>query len=130
MAAHTITITESINVWGLEPSNRWGTVKWGQKWGGYNAEVVHTIFQRFEIGEIIGVTDSISLTFKKSFVETLDIGVNFVEIHQKDAAGYSYIFPLPTDDSEDRANSQWADGADPDSSWSTSSDPSTTWSDA
>lgn len=133
MAAFTKTINESINVFGLEPTNKWATVKWGQKWAYKNAEIVHRIYQSLNdaaIANTITISDSMYVKAVKVITETISFSEALDEIELTDSAGYNYIFTTPTDNSEDAPITSWGSSSDPSTSYVTVSRPSTTWSDA
>jgi azurin len=127
----TKTISESINVFGAEPTNKWGTVLWGQKWGYGNTEIVHRIYQSLDdaaIANIIVLSDSTSIRFFKVIGETLRVSDTLDEISLKDSQGYNYIFTTPTENSEDAPSTSWTPSSDPTTTYVTVGDPSTSWS--
>ncbi len=134
MADFTTTINESLFVYGVEDTNKWGTMLWSDKWAFGNADLLTNYYQVLDDSgavNTISLSDSVSdLSVFKVISETMTFADEFNEIHLKDAAGFSYTFTLPTDDIEDQASTSYSVVSEPSTSWSSSAEPSTTWSES
>jgi len=135
MAALSITINEGINLFGAEPSNKWGTVLWGEKWGFGNVGIVQEIYQNLDdavVANVIVMTDTVSTLFR--IVLTIEDSITMIgdlnNVNLIDAVGYRYIYTTPTDDSEDAPATNWTASSVPTTVFSNVSQSSTPWSDA
>lgn len=129
MADFQITISASLNVFGLAPPNQWNIMRWGDNWGYGNNPTILAVDKL--VAETIEQTD---ITAKESQVilaeamaavdsetgsETLD-----------DGSGYSYVFPRPTTEAEDRSAITYSDVSEPSTTFNGSTEPTTTWSES
>ena len=130
MAALTTTISESMNVFGPEPTNKWGTVLWGENWGIGDEDLETNVFKTQ--AETVSISDSITKVFNqvRSFSESFGVSDSLQDLNLRDSSGYYRNFTLPTDDAEDRAGTSYSTVASPGSSWTEASEPSTDWTDA
>ena len=130
MATFTATINENINVFGMEPTNTWGSFQWGQLWAFSNQDLETNFFDGGD-DETVTLTDEIVLKVflvQSESINATDSGVD--ELHLKDSAGYSYIFTKPTDDIEDADQTIYTATSEPSTSYSESSSNNTSWSES
>lgn len=159
MADYSITIEETLKVYGPRLTNFWGTMQWGTDAWLYVSDLETNIFQDTSDETASGgayddhITLTDSFTFKMfkvvdmggisptdSIVKFTQLGArNYGEItlsgsnddvNLRDSEGYYHIFTYPTEDAEDQSGTGYTQDDGPDTSWDESSDPSTDWSDA
>jgi hypothetical protein len=124
----SITISNQINTFGIEPSNKWNEFLWGENWGYGNTDL-KTELSHFLISEAIGLADSWStvVTFFKTFANTITTDGDASEQELTDGSGYNYVFTRPTIDAETRANTTFSEVEGAGSSWSEVSGTSGGW---
>lgn len=128
MADHTISISNSLNVFGAGPSSNWNEHNWGEfKWGEGTEDMIHGIFK--VISNSQSIADTYALKLNKLISESLSIDSAIPEQYLKDAEGYYYLFTKPTTDAEERSDASWSDADIGDvATWTCQTAGSTTWS--
>lgn len=123
------TISETIRTHGLQPTNKWGTMQWGENWGIGDVDLTTNV-DKGAIAETITLSDTVTtvVAFNKTVSESISISQGIDDLNLTDAAGYFYIFTYPTDDSEDRANTTWSESSAASTSYSKGSSVGTDWS--
>lgn len=132
MASFTKTITNSVRVFGLNPSSKWGqanapyTMTWGTtKWG------EGTFPQVFKAGKVITdsvVTDtSIAKASSKLIENSMVISID--PVSEKLAAGiWDVVFISNTTEAEDRDTTSWSAPNSSATSFTCMTAGTTTWS--
>ncbi len=128
MADLTKTITNNINVFGIEPSNKWGSFDWGENWGYGDVDLVID-YQQFYDPETVNLTDSWSKSMTRSISNTITADADQVSQMLVDSEGYNHIFTKPTSDAKQRALTAFNESTTPSVSWGETSGPSTPWGD-
>lgn len=132
MADFNITISNSLNVFGPEGTNRWGGA-WGNEWGaflwGYGNVDLDTRVRKL-ISESLTPTDyfEISVYFYKVISETLEPTADMGSESLQDGSGYYYVFPDNTTEGENRDFPSWSEGSTSTQSFTCQAAGSTTWS--
>lgn len=128
MADYTITITESLNMFGGGPTSLWNSYNWGSfNWGEGTADVITST--NHLVSETVTFTDSIvSKVIGKLVSETLTPTDAIAAEYLQDGSGYNYLFPSNTTNHVDQSIPSYTVGSTPDNSWSEDSDPNSTWS--
>lgn len=126
MANFTITISNTLDIFGESPSSMWGAMTWGvDKWGDSSKNLVRSIEKLVtnsfstdsaltEKNPVKLISNSLSPT-SETTSEGLTIG------------NYSYVFIKPTTQAEDRQSTTWT-GTSTTTSWTSGTNASTTWS--
>lgn len=127
MADFNITISNSLNLFGPAPSNKWNAYLWNAfLWGEGTADLA------VAVGKIISNALALSDALAKSAVHVISesIGVtgDMGSEYLTDAAGYTHVFPSDVTNAEDRDFPDWSSGAAGSPAWATSTAGSTTWS--
>lgn len=126
MADHTITIVNSINVFGGAPTNKWGSMVWGvEAWGYGDVDLIQSVFKK--ISNTFTVSDGVTKSVGKKIAEVLYVDADMSSEHLKDAAGYSYIFPNNTDEGESRIDTQYSNVSYNSATYSDVAATATTW---
>jgi len=127
VADFTKTITVSVNLFGVAPSNKWNAHNWNAfLWGegttGLEARVVKVITE--------SVTPTLSVQKAVQRVRSLALTLSGETSSEtlKDAAGYLYVFPDRTTDAEGRDIPTWTSGVAATASWATAALATVTWS--
>ncbi len=133
MANYVKTITNSVNLFGLAPSTKWGqsfgypytmvwgTTKWGE--GSFN--------QIFSITKLISnsITPDTAIQLNTTKVLSNDLTINSDLSSEEILNGsWNYVFPSNTIDGENRDFTSWTEGADISSTFTCQAAGSTTWS--
>lgn len=126
MADFVKTITNSINLFGIEGSNKWGTLLWGQKWGSGNSDLV-VIFQKV-VSNSVALSDvtSTQARFVKTISNTFVVSGNMTFEGISDQAGYNLVFGNSTN-AENRPLSSYTSYSVYDATFTTATNTSTTW---
>lgn len=127
MAAFTITITNSINLFGPAPSNKWNQYSWNSfKWGegtnGLPKDVAKVVDNSLTLDSSVGKTA------KKTVTNALTVTVDMHSETLRDSSGYLHVFPSNVTEGESRAIPSWSQGSAGSSSWSQAAASSTSWS--
>lgn len=110
MADLSITITETINLLGIQPSNKWNALTWGtDTWGaGSNGElqdVDHVVPEGLSLAEDLSYAPVKLMTDTLGFSSAIDL------ITLVDSAGYYHVFPGGVTDSEARVTTSWSENS-------------------
>lgn len=124
MADFTKTIDNSLNVFGIEGPNVWGTVLWNQNWGYGNVDLITAIGKL--ISESLTLTDSQTTGPGKMISESLSILGDMYNEGISDPAGYSRVFQVDAN-AENRPMTSYSRQSSSSVSFTTGSTPSTTW---
>lgn len=131
MADFIKTITNSVNLFGNNPSSKWGnsispyTFTWGvTKWGEGTFSIV------FSIEKLISnalVPDTIIIKSSEKFITNgLTIAEDLYSEKLSDGT-WDYVFVSDTSEAENRSTSTWSDVAQTTASYTCSTAGSTTW---
>ena len=127
MTDHSITVANSLNLFGVAPSDKWNAYAWNAfLWGEGTADlgvaVVHLISNSLTLSDAYGkgVTKLVS--------ETLSVTGDMSSEVLFDAEGYRYVFPDRTTEGEERDFSTWTSGTAASATWTSGTVTSTTWS--
>lgn len=128
MATFSVNIAENVNVWGGEPTSKWGTAVWGSSnWAFGSEDLIVTVF----IGEDDTITLADDWTLKATFVRTFgeSLGVAGAMSSQEhfDAAGYKHVFVSDTTEGEERSLTEFSEISGPSDGFSEVSKPSNSW---
>lgn len=128
MTAFIKTITCSVNIFGVSPSDKWNQYNWAAfKWGeGTNDTAVY-------VNHVLGNTLTLDSALTKApgihlRAQTLSVGVDMSSEGVRDTHGYSRVFPDRTTQGESRTFTTWATPASASVSWSQATPTTTTWS--
>ena len=115
MANYSVTISNTVNVFGPESTNKWGG-SWGAVWGNFlwgygNSDLDTRVVKLLE--ESLSLTDSVTVSvyFYKVISETLNPTTDMGSETLQDGSGYYYVFPDNTTDAENRDFPTWAEGS-------------------
>lgn len=183
MADHTITITNSVNLFGGHPSSKWNEHNWNEfNWGygtvsyplviykclgnsisttdaitekiiGKNLNnsttlnellaksVTKPLTETLSLSELlkkavekpfdnsITLSDTLTKLQNKNIANTLDVSADMYEEKLIDQNGYEYVFTRPSNNAEDRSNTDWDTESTGDVvTWTCQAAGSTTWS--
>lgn len=125
MADHSISISDGVSVFGLAPSNKWGTLVWGEgNWGGDDNGLIKVVEK--PISETQTVEDDLYKAVKKYLAETQSVSAAQTDTELTDGSGYNYVFPGPTTDAEEQVMTDWTqDSAS--TTWTSGTVGSTEW---
>lgn len=126
MATLTKTISNRISVSGPTPTNKWGTMLWGQNWGESKDGILSV---NKLLSNVLTFTDAFQSAASKLISNTIVFrsGVDFVSL--SDGSGYKYVFPDNTTDPDNRYFPTWTEHSDPGTDYDADERPDTTWSD-
>lgn len=133
MADHSITISNSVNIFGLNPSSKWGdangfayTFVWGTtKWGEGSFSLVFNVEKLVENSitpDTIIINESIKLISNDL---TLSEDLSSEKLSQGD---WNYVFPPNTTEGESRVFTTFTCGTVSSNSYTCQAAGSTTWS--
>ena len=128
MADFTITVQNSFNVFGLEPSTKWNFFNWGQSWG-YGVETTLLEIEK-SLAETMTVTDSLETSIGYNMILETQIvfDSNPIEETLQDGNGYYYVFTRPSIDAEDRNLTSFVANSRASTNWTEPSTATTSWS--
>lgn len=128
MADFTKTVSNTINVFGGSPTSNWGVMIWGtDKWGEGSVDLP------VAVEKLIENTQSFSDDYSNEVEHSVDMGSVTVSSETvseglQDGSGYSYVFPGPTTENENKNISNWSSATADTETWTSGSVGSTTWS--
>lgn len=126
MADLSQTITNSLNVFGPAPSNKWAAYNWNAfKWGEGTTDLAVSVLK--VLSESITPSD----VFTKSQVHTIANTLSPTSDMTSESVlngGYYRLFPGSATNGENRVDSSWSGGSSSSPSWSQGTASSTSWS--
>jgi len=127
MVDHAQTITNTLTVYGIAASNKWGTFLWGENWGEGTIDLAVDI--TVGDGDTMTLGDSWTrvVQFNRTFSESISTLSNLNDLTLTDANGYDYIFTKPTNDGVDRSDTSYSVVSGTSATWAETSDPGTGW---
>jgi len=127
LADLSISISESINVFGLAPSTKWNEFSWGEaKWGEGTNGIVKEVGKL--IAETESATDSISRSATKLISESQTVTAVETDTKLTDGSGYSYVFTGGVTDAEEQVLTDFTRASAGSTSWTKQSAGGTSWS--
>ncbi len=128
MADFNTTVSETLRVFGVAPSDKWNQYNWNAfVWGEGTNKVTANPTVAITAGSI-SPSDAVAVQPQIGVMETLTLaGAPASEVLQ-DSAGYTYVFPSNADDGEERDPVSWSSAAAGSNSWTSGTVTSTTWS--
>jgi hypothetical protein len=127
LTAFSVTVTNSVNVFGAAPSNKWNAFNWNAfTWGDGTADLSVQVVKG--ITNDLTTDSGINYLFVKGLSNTLSFDIDMRSEALYDSAGYFYVFTDRTTAGESRVFTTWASAAVTTLSWSASSTTSTSWS--
>lgn len=130
MADFTKTMTNSLNLFGGAPSNKWASYNWNAFiWGEGTADFAVSFLKILDSGAITP-SDAyiINVDFSKSLTNSLSVDADMGSETLRDSAGYLYVYPNNVTEAESRSFASYTSGSDASNSWSSASVSSVTWS--
>ena len=107
MADWTISISNSLNLFGAGPSSLWYKHNWGEfLWGEGTEDMIHGIFKVIDNSQ--SISDTVSKSITRKVTNNLAMTSAMTEEMLKDGSGYNYVFVKPSTDGEDRSLTQWS----------------------
>lgn len=129
MADYNVTISETLRLFGVQPSDKWAEYNWSAfLWGEGTNKVLASALS--VVSESQTFTDDLTTAaeFNRQVDEALTLsGAPSSEV-LRDGNGYVYVFPSAASDGEDRDPVDWASGTTAPGTWSSQAAASTTWS--
>lgn len=129
MASFTVTMANSLNLFGVAPSNKWNAFNWNAfLWGEGTADLgvnfTKGISNSLSPDTTVGKTAQIGIA--NSLAPTADLYSEELQ----DGSGYSYVFPNNTTDGEARDFVTWSSGTAGSATWTSATVTSTSWSES
>ena len=132
MADFTKSITNAVNLFGINPSNKWGqavfpyTMTWGTtKWGQGTFSLVIS-FQK-AIADAISLDDTVSKQTNKVIANSQAV-TNAMTIERLSDGIWNIVFVSDTTNAQDRDFATWSGAAATSVSFTCAAAGSTTWS--
>lgn len=133
MADYVKTITNSVNLFALAPSTKWGqsfgapyTMTWGTtKWGYGSFNQIFSIGKN--ISNSLSMDSSLQLNTSKVLSSTIAVTSDLSSEQLKNGS-WNYVFPSNASDGENRDFTSWADGSDASTSFTCLAASTSTWS--
>lgn len=127
MTDHTITITNEINVYGPEPTQKWGSMVWGVNlWGYENIDLYVSVFK--PIAETIYCDSDAIKKACKYISNNFSVDADMSSEGLSDQNGWDYLFVDNTTEGENRDFSTYTDVSSNTASYTDLTATSTTWS--
>lgn len=129
MADFTITVSNSLNLFGPAPSNKWnahlwGAFRWGEGTTDLQVDVVKLLGNALTIADSLTLQSAVFLTVSNS----LSLSSNPSNEGLSDGAGYSYVFTGNVTNAENRVETSYSQGSAGAQSYAAGTPPSTNWS--
>jgi hypothetical protein len=129
MVDYNQTISESINVWGLSPTNKWGEATWGSSVWAFtdNGPITDTYKV---LSDSISTVDVglLSAGFNRTISEVIEVLSSMDEIRLTDKAGYNLVFRGSTTNLTHKLNSSYTKASSPVTVYTDISTSVTSWS--
>ena len=127
MANLSQTVTNSLNLFGVAPSDKWNAYAWNAfKWGEGTQDLgVHIIHA---ITNSITPDTTVIFSVTKLLSNTLTVTEDMSSERLTDSEGYAYVFPDNTTELEGRDFTTWTAGTSGSATWTSGTTAVTTWS--
>ena len=125
MADFTITVTNTLDLFGGLPANKWGTVEWGQNWGYGDIDLITTVYKLIDAGSIAS-DSTVANSLGKTITNTLICSGDMYSEKLYDAAGYYIVF-VKDSNAENRSLTSYSEINSGVGTYTQVSIPSTTW---
>lgn len=130
MADYTITISNTLNVFGPSPASQWGSMVWGDDYWG-ESKNLSTTLEKF-LNESISLSDSVTAIVQ--WFRTLSNGISVMADSNlgqlQDGSGWDYDFPGGVTDPNDRYIPDYTEDSNAGTSYTEVGNPSTDWTDS
>lgn len=129
MADFTQTISNSLNVFGLEGSTLWGAATWGTDLWGQGSTTALNIDKPLT-SETLTLTEDLQteVVYNAILENSISIALDLTDETLQDSAGYYYVFTKPTTDADDRSLATYTEASSPTTTWTEGSTSGPTWS--
>lgn len=127
MATFTVTISNSLNVFGPAPSDKWEAFNWGSfLWGEGTADLQTIVFKLLtnSLTPDTAVGKEVRRIIQNAL--TVDADMGFEQLLT--ANGYAYVFPNHTTNAEERDFPDWTSATAGAPTWASQSVATTSWS--
>ena len=125
MTLLTQTITNSITMFGIGPTTKWGTAVFGtSKWGEGSEDLGQVVIK--QIDNSVSPDTTVNFKYVKGINETLtfDFEGDFEGLYD---GIWGYVFTKPTNDNDERNVTTWVDDPDETSGWSLGATETDNW---
>lgn len=129
MATFTVSIAEAINVWGGEPTSKWGDMVWGvDNWAFGSEDLIVTVFKNLD--DTVSISDewTVIASFRRTLSDTVSVAGQMSDETLIDSAGYRHVFVGGVVNGEDRSLTSFTSVARASDTYTEVSRPSTDWS--
>lgn len=130
MADLTKTVSNSLNLFGGSPSTKWGSdqpMTWGtSKWGEGSSPMIRLYFKTITNSQPL--SDAFSKGAAKVVLQDLVFTEDLSSESLGSGNGYSYVFPKPSTNAEDRSTPTYTDVSAGSTTYTSLTVASTTWS--
>lgn len=123
MTVFNVTIDEPLRVFGVEPTNNWGAMLWGEKWAFGDLDVISETV--FTVDEQLALSDDSEVGFDVNIDEIVNHTGSMYSETVTDLAGYDRVFQISTN-AENRPLTSYNQISAP-SSFTTFTHTSTSW---
>lgn len=127
MANHSITIENSIGVFGPAPSNKWGDYNWNAfTWGEGNEDLPVWVVTQYT-ANAIALSMAIYTRVTKFIGQTLTVAADMGSEVLKNG-DWTYNFTDRATDAEDRDTATWTGDPEESTTWTEDAEENTEWS--
>lgn len=129
MADYNVTVSETLALFGVQPTNKWSEYNWNAfLWGEGNNAVLASAELLISETQAIADSETTATDFNRTVEETVSVSGSPSSEVLRDGNGYLYVFPNDATNGEDRDPVTWASSATAPGTWSSQAAASTTWS--
>lgn len=129
MATFNVTVSNTLNVLGPDPTSMWGSMVWGTDDWGSTGDSYFTIIKYLGNSVSLSSTVSAGRIIAKQVSNTISCVADANLVGLLDAAGY-YYNEKDGPDPDDRYFPTYTEDTDPSTTYTQASNPSTDWDDA
>ena len=127
MADFIKTISNGLNLFGIDRPNLWGSFLWGQNWGYGNNDLVVSVIKLIDWGSLsLSDATATEVDFIKTFSLALSVSGDMGAERISDNAGYFTVFQVSTN-AEDRPNTSYNQSSSQAVSFTTVINTTTSW---
>lgn len=129
MVDYAQTITNDIQLFAAEPTNKWNSIVWGTDNWGYGSDVVTDTHHYLDDTQDLTLTSEVIAAFTTTIsFGSLSMDTDLDGQTLVDSAGFYHVFVGNTTEGEDRVLTDYTEVDGTTASWSAVSHPSTSWS--
>jgi hypothetical protein len=129
MADYSVTLNNSLNLFGVAPTSLWNAYNWGSfLWGEGTQDLETRTVKVLDSSVSLDSAVTLSAYFVISVANDLSTSADMGSESLSDGSGYNYVVPSNVTEFENRSIASYTAGSAASTSWTTATATSVVWS--